>query len=294
MPDKKIPDEVILEAKNLIRLAVKEDIGIGDFSGQSCFDNLHFSKSQITSKSKEDSIVSGLFILPLIFEIIEAKKFNFILYKKEGDKISYGEKILSIEARTLDILKAERIFLNFIQRLSGISTLGYNFVKNVKPYKNVKILDTRKTTPAYRNLEKWASNMGGVTNHRMGLYDMIMLKDNHIDFCGGVELALQEANEFLIKENKDLPIVVEVNSFQKAEDVSQTNFKVDRVMLDNFSPKDIAELKKIIPPNIPIEISGGITMDNIKSYAMEYPDYISIGAITHSAMPIDFSLTIEI
>jgi nicotinate-nucleotide pyrophosphorylase (carboxylating) len=214
-----------------------------------------------------------------------------IFFKKDGDSMKVGEKAFEVEAHVPTILQCERLVLNCMQRMSGIATLTHQYVEKIKEYKT-KILDTRKTTPNFRLLEKEAVRIGGGTNHRFGLYDMIMLKDNHIDYCGGIEKAIEKANDYVQTKNLELKIEVETRNIDDVKRVVAIG-KVNRIMLDNFSPSQIAESLKIIGGKYETEVSGGINLDNIIDYAKTGVDFISIGALIHQAKSLDLSLKAE-
>ena len=199
-----------------------------------------------------------------------------------------GDIAFTVSGKTQSILQAERLVLNCMQRMSGIATMTNKFVELVADT-NAKVLDTRKTTPCFRYIEKWAVRIGGGHNHRMGLYDMIMLKDNHIDYAGGITAAIERTKAFLISAKKDLKIEIEVRNTKELEEVLRVG-GVDRIMLDNFSPENLKEALKIIPSSYETEASGGITLENIRAYADTNVKYISVGALTHSVKSLDLSL----
>ena len=216
---------------------------------------------------------------------------NFLEVKvfiKDGDKVKFGDSAFEVTGSSRSILSTERLVLNFMQRMSGIATQTNQIVQLIKGT-DVKLLDTRKTTPGIRYMEKWAVRIGGGYNHRFALYDMIMLKDNHVDYAGGVKLAIQRANDYLKKTNKSLKIEIEVRNEQELAEAIEIG-KVDRIMLDNFSPERIVAALKTIPDSFEVEASGGITLDTIRSYAETGVDYISVGALTHSFESLDMSL----
>jgi nicotinate-nucleotide pyrophosphorylase (carboxylating) len=269
----------------LIKAALKEDIGDGDHSTLSCISPA--AKGKAVLKIKQDGILAGISVAEKIFSMQEPAA-NFIFFKKDGDEMRVGEKGFEVEAHVHTILRCERLVLNCMQRMSGIATLTHQYVERIKGYKT-KILDTRKTTPNVRLLEKEAVRIGGGTNHRFGLYDMIMLKDNHIDYCGGIEKAIEKANAYLHTKKLDLKIEIETRHMDDVKRVVAIG-KVDRIMLDNFSPSQIAEALKIIDGKYETEASGGINLDNIIDYAKTGVDFISIGALIHQAKSLDLSL----
>jgi nicotinate-nucleotide pyrophosphorylase (carboxylating) len=269
----------------LIKAALKEDIGDGDHSTLSCISPT--AKGKAVLKIKQDGILAGVSVAEEIFSMQEPSA-KFIFFKKDGDEMKIGEKAFEVEAHVHTILRCERLVLNCMQRMSGIATLTHQYVEKIKEYKT-KIIDTRKTTPNFRLLEKEAVRIGGGTNHRFGLYDMIMLKDNHIDYCGGIEKAIEEANVYLHMKNINLKIEIETRSIDDVKRVVAIG-KVDRIMLDNFLPSQISEALKIIDGKYETEASGGINLDNIIDYAKIGVDFISIGALIHQAKSLDLSL----
>ena len=224
---------------------------------------------------------------------IEWKCFGFLVsFSKNLRKLSKGEIAFEVSVSVHTILKAERLVLNCMQRMSGIATLTNKYVELIKGYP-AKILDTRKTTPLFRAFEKEAVRIGGGVNHRMGLYDMVMLKDNHIDFCGGIEKAITKTNEFLKANALNLKIEVETRNIDDVRKVLAIG-NVDRIMLDNYTPEQIEEAVTLIGGKYETEASGGITLDNIVAYARTGVDYISVGAIIHHAVSMDLSLKAQI
>ena len=273
----------------LIKNALAEDIGNGDHSTVSCIDANARGKAVL--KIKEDGILAGTEVAETIFKYVEPG-IIFTSHKKDGERMKYGETAFEVEAKIHTILSCERLVLNCMQRMSGIATLTNNYVEKLKGYKT-KLLDTRKTTPNFRLLEKEAVRIGGGTNHRFGLFDMVMLKDNHIDYCGGIEKAIEKANEYLQQKNLNLQIEIETRNIEDVKTVVSVG-KVNRIMLDNFSPEQITEALKIIDGKYETEASGGINLDNIQEYAATGVDYISSGAIIHQAKSLDLSLKAEI
>ena len=269
----------------LILAGLKEDVGDGDHSSLSSIPP--GLKGKAVLKVKQDGILAGMRVAAHIFRMKEPASV-FIPYKNDGDQMNFGEKAFEVEASVHAILECERLVLNCMQRMSGIATLTRQYVDKLKGYKT-KILDTRKTTPNFRLLEKEAVRIGGGVNHRFGLFDMIMLKDNHIDYCGGIEKAIEKAFDYVRNKKPGLQIEVETRSIDDVLKVIRTG-KVDRIMLDNFSPEDIADALKIIGGKIETEASGGINLDNILSYAATGVDFISVGALIHQAKSLDLSL----
>jgi nicotinate-nucleotide pyrophosphorylase (carboxylating) len=240
---------------------------------------------------KENGIIAGLELAQEIFHFLEPEA-QFALYKKDGDIVIKGETAFEVSARVHTILKAERLCLNCMQRMSGIATLTRQYVEKIKGHP-AKILDTRKTTPLFRQFEKEAVHTGGGVNHMMGLYDMVMLKDNHIDFCGGIEKAITQTNEYLVKNSLNLKIEIETRHIEDVKRVLATG-NVHRIMLDNYSPEQLAEAVQLIGGKYETEASGGINLDNIVAYAKTGVDYISVGAIIHHAVSMDLSLKAQI
>jgi nicotinate-nucleotide pyrophosphorylase (carboxylating) len=269
----------------LIKNALEEDIGDGDHSTLCCIDA--DAKGKAILKIKEEGILAGIEVAETIFKYVEPAVL-FTAYKKDGDKMQFGEIAFEVQAKVHTILSCERLVLNCMQRMSGIATLTRQYVDKLKGY-STKLLDTRKTTPNFRLLEKEAVRIGGGTNHRFGLYDMIMLKDNHIDYCGGIEKAIAKANTYVQQKNLDLKIEIETRSLDDVKKVIQVG-KVHRIMLDNFTPQQIEKALKIINGKYETEASGGINLENIQEYAATGVDYISSGAIIHQAKSLDLSL----
>jgi nicotinate-nucleotide pyrophosphorylase (carboxylating) len=278
-----------LNTLEFIEAALKEDVGAGDFSTLSCIPTTARGKAIL--KIKEDGILAGVAMAQAIFHYLEPEA-AFTLYKKDGDEVKVGELAFEVAASVHTILKAERLALNCMQRMSGVATLTRQYVDAIKEYRS-EILDTRKTTPLFRMLEKEAVRIGGGCNHRMGLYDMVMLKDNHIDFCGGIEKAIETTNQYLAANNLDLKIEVETRNVDDVRRVLAVG-KVHRIMLDNYTPDMITEAVALINGKYETEASGGITLENIRAYAATGVDYISVGAITHHAVSMDLSLKAQL
>ena len=273
------------QLKELIKNALAEDIGSGDYSTLSTIDAIAGGKAIL--KIKQEGILAGVKVAEDIFKYVE-EDVSFLAFKKDGDTMLPGEKAFDIEAKVHTILKCERLVLNIMQRMSGIASLTAKYVKKLEGY-STQLLDTRKTTPNFRLLEKEAVRIGGAVNHRFGLYDMIMLKDNHIDYCGGIEKAINKAYTYVQQNTLGLKIEVEARNL---EDVNKiiNNGKVNRIMLDNFTPENLFTAIKIIAGAYETEASGGINYHNIEAYAATGVDYISSGAIIHQAVSLDLSL----
>ena len=269
----------------LIKNALAEDIGDGDHSTISSISSKAEGKAVL--KIKEDGVLAGINVAEKIFRYMQPD-IVFTVYKKDGEDMKFGEIAFEVKAKVYTILQCERLVLNCMQRMSGIATLTKKYVDKLKGYKT-KLLDTRKTTPNFRLLEKEAVRIGGGVNHRSGLYDMIMLKDNHIDYCGGIEKAIDKAYTYVQQKKPGLKIEVETRSLEDVKKVMAIG-KVNRIMLDNFSPEQIIEALKVIDGRYETEASGGINIDNIETYAATGVDYISSGAVIHQAKSLDLSL----
>lgn len=273
------------QLQHLITEALREDIGDGDHSTLSCIPAEAEGKAVL--KIKEEGVLAGIEVAQQIFHHMQPD-CHFKLFKKDGDPMTRGEIAFEVEARVHTILQCERLVLNSMQRMSGIATLTAEYCSLLKGF-HTKILDTRKTTPNFRLLEKEAVRIGGGYNHRMGLYDMIMLKDNHIDYCGGLEQAIDHAWNYVQNHKSGLKIEVETRSVEEVKRAVATG-KVDRIMLDNFSPENIAAALPFVPKGIETEASGGINKENIQSYAATGVDFVSVGALIHQARSLDLSL----
>jgi len=269
----------------LIKAALLEDIQDGDHSTLSCIPPN--TKGKAVLKIKQDGVLAGMEVAEKIFHYKQPNAI-FRPKKKDGDSMKNGEIAFEVEASVYTILQCERLVLNCMQRMSGIATLTRQYADKIKNY-STRILDTRKTTPNFRLLEKEAVRIGGGLNLRMGLYDMIMLKDNHIDYCGGIQSAIEQAYLYTKNIKPGLKIEVETRSVEDVIKVIAVG-KVDRIMLDNFTPVQIEEALKIIHGKFETEASGGINLDNIETYAKTGVDYISVGALIHQAKSLDLSL----
>lgn len=269
----------------LIELAFKEDIGDGDHSTLSCIpaDKIGTSKLII----KEDGIIAGIDVALKIFNYFDPE-LNIKVLLNDGTKVKSGDIAFTVEGKIQSILQTERTVLNVMQRMSGIATKTAIYVSKLSGL-HTKVLDTRKTTPGMRYIEKMAVKLGGGENHRMGLFDMIMLKDNHNDFAGGITNAVKAAQQYLEKTNKKLKILVEVRNFDELDEVLSLD-GVYRVMLDNFSVEMTKNAIEHINGRIKTEATGGITLDNLREYAETGVDFISVGALTHSVKSMDMSL----
>jgi len=281
-----------MNTEQFIIEALKEDIedpkGIIPTGDHTTFSTIpKDAKNSAYAVAKETGVIAGLELAREIFKKVDSELI-YEAQKKDGDRVDIGDIIFTIKGSSRSILTAERLVLNFLQRMSGIATLTYKYVKELEGT-NTKILDTRKTTPNLRSFEKWAVKIGGGHNHRFGLYDMIMIKDNHIDFCGGIENAINSANKYLEEKGFTIPIEIETRSISDVKKVLKIG-NVTRIMLDNFSTKEVAKAVKLIGKRFETEASGGITLETLRSYAETEVDYISSGALTHSYKSLDISL----
>ncbi len=275
--------EILIQ--QLIENALKEDIEDGDHSTLSTIDKN--AKGKAVLKIKQDGVLAGMNVAEKVFRFMQPD-IEFSASMQDGQLMKYGDIAFEVKARVHTILQCERLVLNCMQRMSGIATLTHKYVQKLEGYKT-RLLDTRKTTPNFRVLEKEAVRIGGAVNHRFGLYDMIMLKDNHIDYCGGIKNAVEKAYEYVQTIKPGLKIEVETRSLEDVNTVMQTG-KVDRIMLDNFTPALVKEALDIIQGKYETEASGGINYENLEQYAATGVDYISSGAIIHQAVSLDLSL----
>lgn len=275
------------QLQKLVDAALLEDVGDGDHSTLCCIPA--DAKGKAILKIKQDGVLAGIDIAKKIFKYKKPSS-NFVQHKNDGDEMKFGEIAFEVETFVYTILQCERLVLNCMQRMSGIATLTKQYTDKLKGYKT-KLLDTRKTTPNFRLLEKEAVKIGGGFNHRFGLYDMIMLKDNHIDYCGGLEQAIDRAYNYVQRYKPHLKIEVEARSLQDIEKVMDAGKgKVHRIMLDNFTAAQVGEGLKLIDGLFETEASGGITLDTIQHYAETGVDYVSVGGLIHQARSIDLSL----
>ncbi|MDR0572538.1 MAG: carboxylating nicotinate-nucleotide diphosphorylase [Tannerella sp.] len=278
----KTPDEL---TDDLITLALAEDTGDGDHTTLCCIPPEATGKSRLIIK--ENGILAGVEMAKRIFCYFDASMIMKI-FIPDGAEVKKGDIAFTIEGKIQSILQTERLVLNVMQRMSGIATTTRRYVKALEGT-NTRVLDTRKTTPGMRILEKEAVRIGGGVNHRIGLFDMILLKDNHVDFAGGIKQAITRARNYLKEKDKNLKIEIEVRNFDELEEVLQTG-GVDRIMLDNFNTDDTREAIRRIAGRYETESSGGIAFDTLRSYAECGVDFISVGALTHSVKSLDMSL----
>lgn len=278
----KSADQLIDE---LITLAFAEDIGDGDHTTLCCIPSTEMGKSRLIIK--ESGVLAGVEMAQRIFKHFDPD-MRMDIFICDGAEVKRGDIAFTVEGRVQSLLQTERLVLNVMQRMSGIATATRRYVKALEGTRT-RVLDTRKTTPGMRMLEKEAVRIGGGVNHRIGLFDMILLKDNHVDFAGGIEQAITRAQSYLEEKRKKLKIEIEVRNFKELDEVMKVG-GVDRIMLDNFSPSDTREAVRRIGGRYETESSGGITFDTLRDYAECGVDYISVGALTHSIQSLDMSL----
>lgn len=276
------------DIKELVEIAIREDIGSGDHSSLACIPADKLGHAYCIAK--EDGVIAGIDLAGYIFKRIDTG-LRFEPKVKDGENIKKGDLIFDIYGSDISILTAERLVLNFMQRLSGIATQSRKISELLAGY-HTTVLDTRKTTPGMRLLEKWAVRLGGSSNHRIGLYDMIMIKDNHIDFAGGIAQAIEKTHQYLKFKGLDLKIEIETRNLEEVKEVLALG-GVHRIMLDNFSPEQLKEAIDLIDKKFETEASGGITVDTIQDFAASGVDFISVGALTHSSKSIDLSLRVS-
>lgn len=279
--------------KSFITYSLTEDVGSGDATSESSVPENLIENGFILAK--EEGVVAGIEVAKEVFKQFDTK-INFKALVKDGARVKYGEVVIELKGAARSILSGERLALNFMQRMSGIATRTAEIV-NILEGTPTKVLDTRKTTPGLRGFEKWAVSIGGGVNHRMGLYDMILLKDNHVDYAGGMTEALQKVAQYQNQRDKSLPvlpIVVETRSFQEIEDAIAASQKmgmaIERILLDNFGPVKVGEAVEKYGHLVTFEASGGITPDNVKEYGETGVDFVSMGYMTHSVKSLDLSL----
>lgn len=273
---------------SFVTSALTEDVHEGDHTSLATIPASAIDKAKLLVK--DDGVLAGMELARIIFQKVDSKlKLNVFL--SDGTIIKKGDIAFEVEGPAQSILTAERLVLNCMQRMSGIATATANLVKLLDGLKT-KVIDTRKTTPGFRYFEKWAVRIGGGANHRFGLYDMILIKDNHVDYAGGIKNAIQAAKKYLVENNLSLDIEIEVRNFKELDEVLALG-GIQRIMLDNFTPSDLKKAIGIIGKRFETEASGGITAASIRSYAESGVDFISVGAITHSVRSLDLSLKAE-
>lgn len=270
---------------HFVQEALVEDVGAGDYTSLSTIKEEQLGEAQLLVK--EEGVLAGVEVAKEIFSQIDPT-IEFTQLIADGDSVKYGDIAFKIKGKIHTILKGERLVLNIMQRMSGIATQTAQYVKAIAGT-HAKVLDTRKTTPLLRFLEKKAVEIGGGSNHRFGLYDMILIKDNHVDYAGGISAAVNAAFDYKKQNQLDIAIEVEVRNFEELNEVLNLP-AVDRVMLDNFSPAQVREAVDLVDDRLVTEASGGITLETIPEYAKTGVDFISVGALTHSVKSLDLSL----
>lgn len=277
-----------MKLHEIIERALEEDIQEGDHTSLSTIPKSLQGKAVIIAK--EQGLLAGIRIAEEILYQVD-QNLVVVLLAEDGEVVEPGDRLMEISGDVQAMLKAERLVLNTMQRMSGIASLTNRYVKKIEDYAS-KVLDTRKTTPGFRYFEKLAVKIGGGVNHRMGLYDMIMIKDNHIDFAGGIQVALERADQYRKQKGIDIQIEIETRNIEEVKEVLRVGI-ADRIMLDNFTPEKMKEALQVVNKQVITEASGGITLDTIEDYAQTGVDYISVGALTHSAVIIDMSMKIS-
>ncbi len=276
-------DQVIIH--QFIEQAFLEDVQQGDYSSLSCIPANARGKAIL--KVKENGILSGVELAKIIFQFVDATS-TIQIFKNDGDKIAVGDIAFEVECNTQALLKAERLVLNCMQRMSGVATLTNQYTSAIA-HTQAKVLDTRKTTPLFRYFEKWAVRIGGGCNHRFGLYDMMMLKDNHIDFAGGIAKAVEKANQYRAANNLQIPLEVETRNLDEVQQVLACK-NVQRIMFDNFKLADLKSGVELVNNKIETEASGGVNLQTIAAIAETGVQFISVGALTHHYTSLDLSL----
>lgn len=270
---------------DLIKLAFAEDIGDGDHTTLCCIPETAMGKSRLIVK--EDGVLAGVDMAERIFHYFDPE-LRMEVFIRDGAEVKKGDVAFTVEGKTRSLLQTERLVLNVMQRMSGIATTTRKYVKALEGTKT-RVLDTRKTTPGMRMMEKEAVRIGGGVNHRIGLFDMILLKDNHVDFAGGIRQAITRAHDYLKEKGKNLKIEIEVRNFDELKQALEVG-GIDRIMLDNFNTEDTRKAVEMINGRYETESSGGITFETLRSYAECGVDFISVGALTHSVKSLDMSL----
>ena len=273
------------EIEAIVKNALAEDIGDGDHTSLATIPDTAQGEAKLLVK--DDGILAGVELAEYIFNLFDPN-LQIEVFIKDGEEVKKGDVAFHVKGSSQSILSTERLVLNFMQRMSGVATKTHELAKIIA-HLPTKLLDTRKTTPGIRIMEKWAVTIGGGHNHRMALYDMVMIKDNHIDYAGGIKEAIDRTKQYLVYKGKRLKIEVESRNIDEVKQILDAG-GVDRIMLDNYSPSEIVEALKIIPDDIETEASGGIDESTILSYAETGVDYISSGALTHSFKSLDLSL----
>ena len=276
-----------LSVSEFIEYALKEDVGDGDHTSLSTIPEGLVGKANV--KVKEKGVIAGIELAELIIKTVDPM-IQQLIFLKEGADVNPGDIVMTLNGNVRSLLKAERLLLNCMQRMSGIATLTRKYVEAIDGT-NCKVLDTRKTTPNFRLYEKMAVELGGGFNHRFGLYDMILIKDNHVDASGGVKNAIESANQYIKNSGKLLKIEIETRNLDEVKEVLSIG-NVNRIMLDNFTPDLLKEAIAMIDKKYETEASGGITLETIRSFAVTGVDFISVGALTHSHRSLDISMKI--
>lgn len=279
--DEKVVKDLI---DRLIDLSFAEDIGDGDHTTLSCIPADAMGKSKLLIK--EEGILAGIEVAKEVFHRFDPE-MKVEVFIEDGTHVKPGDVAMVVEGKIQSLLQTERLMLNIMQRMSGIATMTHRYVERLQGTKT-RVLDTRKTTPGMRILEKMAVKIGGGVNHRIGLFDMILLKDNHVDFAGGIDKAITRSREYCKAKGKDLKIEIEVRNFDELQQVLDLG-GVDRIMLDNFTPADTRKAVEMVNGRVELESSGGITFDTLRDYAECGVDFISVGALTHSVKGLDMS-----
>ncbi len=274
-----------MQIEEIVELALKEDIGDGDHTSLATIPEEAIGKAVLLAK--DNGIIAGIEVVREVFRQVDPSVRMEVLIK-DGNTIYEGDKVFYVSGKARSLLTAERTALNFLQRMSGIATFTRKLVDQLEGT-HTRLLDTRKTTACNRTVEKMAVRLGGGYNHRFGLYDMIMIKDNHVDFSGGIEKAIKATHNYLKKKEKNLKIEIEVRNFGELDEVLHTG-RVDRIMLDNFSPEDLKKAIALIDGKYETEASGNINLGNIREYALTGVNFISVGAVTHQIKSLDLSL----
>jgi len=274
-----------MNVEEIIKLALEEDLGDGDHSSLSTIPEGNKGEAHLIVK--QDGILAGVAVAEKVFKAVDPET-TLEIFIKDGAPIKSGDIVFKVSGKSVSLLSAERLALNFMQRMSGIATYT-NYLSGLLEGLHTRLLDTRKTTPNFRYFEKEAVRIGGGVNHRMGLFDMVMIKDNHVDFAGGISKAINATNIYLRDKGKDLKIEIEVRSLDELEQVMKCG-GVDRIMFDNFSIDKMVEAVKIVGGKYETEASGGITEDTLRSVAETGVDFISVGALTHQIKSLDLSL----
>ena len=276
-----------LSVSEFIEYALKEDVGDGDHTSLSTIPEGLVGKANV--KVKEKGVIAGIELAELIIKTVDPM-IQQLIFLKEGADVNPGDIVMTLNGNVRSLLKAERLLLNCMQRMSGIASLTRKYVEAIAGT-NCKVLDTRKTTPNFRLYEKMAVELGGGVNHRFGLYDMILIKDNHVDASGGVKYAIESANQYIKNSGKLLKIEIETRNLDEVKEVLSIG-NVNRIMLDNFTPDLLKEAIAMIDKKYETEASGGITLETIRSFAVTGVDFISVGALTHSHRSLDISMKI--